>query len=578
MSELAAEMLNDLRFDRPPPVVEWLESNIIFTPRVSPNFPGKFSTQLRPYMREPLENTRDFSIADEVYCWGAQTAKTTTALLKLGYLLHFRPRPILWVMPTEAMGRSWSDTRFHPFVESNPILAAHMPQNKDHWKLLEMQFDRLTMAVVGSNSPAALASRPIAYLICDEVCKFARASKNEASALSLAKQRTKAFGASARRLETSTPTVDRDEFWEDFLLGDQRYFFVPCPHCQGEMLFEHTKERLIWDTEAKDKKSGIWDLNKVQESARYICPHCAGEIRDWHKARMMLGGEWRATNSNALKGQRSYHLNSFYSPDVSFGQIAVEFLKAQSKLFGMQDFLNGWMALPFVEAGSEIEEKHLVARRAEYSLGTVPDGVEVSAIILGADVQQAFTNYVVRAFSANGDSWLLEYGRVAGLDDLVELAAAMRWQIGGREQGITCGLIDSGWQPEHVYRACATAVKRGLRFLPSKGSGEKFVSKPVRTTDIVIGGRTYRNSLLIYSDADFKRLLYIELIRDGRRGWWLPENVGADYTEELLRERMVTVENKRGYEQIVWKRFGANHYADAEKLALVVWEQSRGGA
>jgi hypothetical protein len=47
---------------------------------------------------------------------------------------------------------------------------------------------------------------------------------------------------------------------------------------------------------------------------------------------------------------------------------------------------------------------------------------------------------------------------------------------------------------------------------------------------------------------------------------------GSDYTAELLRERMVTVENSRGYEETIWKRFGPNHHADAEKLALVMWQ------
>jgi len=569
MTSLASECFEDILIRRPPGVVEWVERELEFSHRVSPNMPGRVSTKLRPYMREPMENFADSEITDLTLCWGAQTAKTTTAMLGLSYLMHWRPSPTLWVMPTEAMGRSWAGTRLHPFIEGNPVLAQHMPENHDQFKLLEMQLDRMTMNVVGSNSPAALASRPIAYLFCDEVCKFARASKNEASALALAKQRTKTF-VRPKRVTTSTPTVAVDEFWDEFLLGDQRYYKVPCPHCRGGMLFEHKRETLVWDEDAKDK-DGRWDLNRVNETAHYVCPLCGGDIRDHHKPRMLLAGGWEATNSHAERGHRSYHLNSFYSPDVRFGRMAVEFLKATQQLFGMQDFLNGWLALPFVEEGSEIEEKHLIARRLPYALGTVPEGAEIRSVILGADVQQAFTNYVVRAFAETGESWLIEYGRVAGLEDLVQWAESARWEIGGKSRKIDGGLIDSGWQPEHVYRACVDARRRGISLLPSKGSGERFLAKPVRMTDITVSGRTYRNSLVIYSDGDFKRLLYIETIREGRTPWWIPEGVGLDYTEELLRERMVTVENQRGYEQVVWKRFGANHYADAEKLALVLW-------
>ena len=107
--------------------------------------------------------------------------------------------------------------------------------------------------------------------------------------------------------------------------------------------------------------------------------------------------------------------------------------------------------------------------------------------------------------------------------------------------------------------------------MPSKGSGEKFLTKPVRMTDITIAGRQFTKSLVIYSDNEFKRMLYLDLMRDGKLPWWIPATAGPDYCNELLRERMVTVQNQRGYEETIWKRFGANHYADAEKLALVLW-------
>jgi hypothetical protein len=89
---------------------------------------------------------------------------------------------------------------------------------------------------------------------------------------------------------------------------------------------------------------------------------------------------------------------------------------------------------------------------------------------------------------------------------------------------------------------------------------------------MAIGGRTFRNSLVIYSDNDFKRLLYLDILREQKQPWWFPATTGSDYTAELMRERMIPTENSRGYEQMIWKRFGPNHAADAEKLALVLWQ------
>jgi len=220
-----------------------------------------------------------------------------------------------------------------------------------------------------------------------------------------------------------------------------------------------------------------------------------------------------------------------------------------------------------------VSHTHLTLRQAEYDLGTVPDGIVVQDIVLGADVQQAFVNYVVRAFCENGNSFLLSYGRVSGVDDLVEIGCTSSYRIGGADRKIDIGLVDSGYLPEHVYRACLAAMRRGFRLVPSKGSGEKFLTRPVRSTDIHIGKTTYHDSLIIYSDNDFKRLLYIESIKNQNSKWWIPRTVGSDYTEEMLREHLVTDKLDR----VVWKRFGANHYADAEKLCLVVRYQSRGG-
>jgi hypothetical protein len=147
---------------------------------------------------------------------------------------------------------------------------------------------------------------------------------------------------------------------------------------------------------------------------------------------------------------------------------------------------------------------------------------------------------------------------------VVELSAR-EW--GGRK--IDGGLMDSGYMTERCYTACLLAGERGIEIFPSKGGTEKFTSKPVRTTDIIIGGQTYRDSLILYSDGDFKRMLYIDNIKEGRTPWFIPQNIGRDYLEEMVRERLVPVKTARGYEENVWKRSGANHYADAEKLCLV---------
>jgi len=554
-------------------IVEWSEQELHLTERQS-NMPGQFRTRRTPYMRRPLECFGDPDVTDVILCWGSQVGKTTMIQAGVCWRIVNKPSPMVWVMPNEKLAQSFSETRMIPIFEDSPAVAAEMPSDRRKFKKLEQQFRRCTLAFVGSNSPPNLASRPAGLLLMDEVDKFREETDKETSALLLAENRTKSFDG-ALRVKTSTPTTDQGAIWQAFLTGTQEKFFLPCPHC-GEFV-ELTFAQIKWAQDAKDK-DGVWNLARVNETAYFECPKCGGHWSDGQKIEALQKGEWRATNSAAEPGAVSFHLPSFYAPwrSCTFGAAAVKFLRDKNSANGMRDFRNGFEALPWIEEGSEIEETDIDRRRAEYPLGSVPDGVEVARIILGADVAQAFTNYVVRAFAPTGESWLIDYGRLAGLSDLVAWAEGARWAIGGRERGIEGGLIDSGYQPESVYRACLDARHRKIHFMPSKGSGEKFVSKPVRATDIVIGGRTLPKSLLIYSDNDYKRMLYMDSIRDGRGPWWIPQNVGRDYIDEMLKERTVTRANARGYDETVWKRFGANHYADAEKLALVFYDASRG--
>jgi phage terminase large subunit GpA-like protein len=50
---------------------------------------------------------------------------------------------------------------------------------------------------------------------------------------------------------------------------------------------------VVWDKEAK-RGDGSWDLDRVERSARFRCPHCAGDILDAHKTWMNRNGIWKS--------------------------------------------------------------------------------------------------------------------------------------------------------------------------------------------------------------------------------------------------------------------------------------------
>jgi len=247
---LTAEIIRSLRDVFAPidtrEVWQWAEDEVVLT-RMQTETPGPYSTLLTPYAREPMNCFADPRVSDLALCFGSQTSKTTTIMIGTAWRLVNNPCPTIWVMPSESLARSFSENRWQPMVKDCAKLAALKSRSTHRFKNLEQQFEDATLTFVGSNSPSNLASRPAGLLLMDEVDKMAEASGKESSAVALAENRTKSF-TNALRVKTSTPTTEEGEIWQAFLAGDQRFYFVPCPHC-GE------RQRLLWSQVKWDEKA-----------------------------------------------------------------------------------------------------------------------------------------------------------------------------------------------------------------------------------------------------------------------------------------------------------------------------------
>lgn len=541
-------------------VWQWAEEEVSLSLRQTES-PGPYSTLMTPYVREVLQCFRDERVSDLVLCWGTQTAKTLTSMVGAAWRIVNRPSPALWVMPNEDLAASFSETRWMPLVEDCAPLAAKRHPNQRKFTKLAQDFMQSTLHFVGSNSPANLASRPISFLVLDETDKYATHSKQgtEAGALHLAENRTKSF-ANPLRVKTSTPTVDDGTIWSEFLLTDQRYYFLPCPHCAKLFRFEWSGVR--WDQAARGA-NGVWDLVRVRISARYECPHCAGEINDGHKSRMLRDGKWIATNDGADGGRRGYHLNSLYAPwkSCSFGALAVRFLQAQSDRSLLQDFMNSTLALPWVDQVERVRDEDVLQLRGKYSIGTIP--VEPALVILTADPGEKETHWAVHALAPNGELFLVDYGKVIAITDLLQLLKEKQYvDCTGKLHGIHTGIVDSGYQTEIVYRVCNFSPWN-QRLYPSRG--------------VDAGGKPWNMSqvhghpqllLYVYSDFVLKSSYYLDRIAKRLPPLYhLPENVGQEFIAGISGQALVRLRGKGR----AFRKLAFDHYGDCGKLAVLAW-------
>jgi hypothetical protein len=535
-----------------PGVVAWAESNLKLSERIT-NKPGSYLTQRTPYVREVLECFADERVRRLALVWGAQTSKTTAIIVGMAYKLDVSPAPCLWVMPSTHLARSFSETRWMPLIDQNPTLARHKQADPDKYRLLEQHFDRMSVWFTGSNSPASLSSRSIAALCMDELDKFPAKGGKESAPLQLAEARVATYPQHII-VTTSTPTYEDGAIWTEWLKGDQRKYFVPCLGC-GEawsLEWEHIK----WDETAKQEEG--WNMERVAATARCVCPACGHAHEEADKQEMLERGEWRPTDFAAEPGRRSYHLSSLYAPWRKWADLAVKFLQDREAPGGLQDFYNRELAIPWKVEGSRITTAMIRERidaSPKYLLGQPPsDGV--LARLMAVDVQQTELWWLVRQLHEDGSSYLVQYGSALGWGGLSEKF---------RELGCQWGIVDAGYAAKATSGVYNFVFGTAGKFCAAFGRTKKHNSslKPWETGELQIDGtRTIRQ--MRFDALLWQERLYHDVLRDGRVPWYLPRDLAKDYVSQMQNEALVDDKDEKK-----WQRFGPNHLADCEKMALV---------
>lgn len=443
---------------------------------------GPVSWSGREFCIEPLDCFADPAVTDVVCCFGSQIGKTVLIMCGIAYLLDCDPCGILWVMPEKDSARSFSQSRWMPFVELNKKLSPLIPRGKQRhrWSNMNQQVGGVWVNFVGSNSRSGLASRPKRVVVLDEMDKFPPETRGgEAGAINLAEQRVK-DAAFPKRIKTSTPSTEDGPGWVQFLKGDQRRYLVPCPHCRKGVFLSWLKGQsklkpdprdayITWDQGAK-LSDNSWDLDRVVSSARCVCPHCQGDIEERHKTMIMRDSVWVPTAS-APASFRSFHLPSIYasSPSTTLGLLARQWLMDLRSLEGVQGFVNGMLAEPW-------DSQHEREERTEVILVGEQPAMVGAVRVMSVDAQrgQPAFYWVCREWDpANNNSRRVGFGTCDSWNELDAVQARMK------VEPHHC-VVDSGdgvMQPE-IFRQCLARGKRVPRrtgkplhvgWMPAKG-------------------------------------------------------------------------------------------------------------
>ncbi len=556
----------------PRTVTQWAEDEVVLTVRTQS--PGPFSMGRIPYFRKPLDDFGRIYIKRITIVAGTQTGKTTTITIGVCYRIKNNALDILWVMPSEDLAQSFSETRFQPTLAGIACLQEEMPEDKNKFKNLEMQFAKCVLNFVGSNSPADLSSRPTGIVVLDETDKLSHGNKKEASAVFLSENRVKSFD-DPLIVKTSTPTVPEGEIWTAFLEGNQQYLHIECPNCK--QLIRLLWDQVKWDQEARSPE-GEWDKSKVKESAHYVCQKCGGKMNDADKisaVSKVTDENWIAANPKAAKGDVSYHVSSLYSLQNSctFGELALQFLRSKKALTGLRDFINSYLAEPFIE--DERNSTPSEAKVGDYNLGDEwPDEFRRSLV---ADVQQQHFWATIRSFSKSGDSRLVWAEKVETYNDI----RSVQTRLGVKDEHV---FLDCAYDPQRVFAECC---KYGWQcFLGSDSpwfetevGGRKTKQVYARGTDGIPGIGTsamkYRRvKVWRWSSPSVQDMLAtLKRGEDTTISWTIARDTSDEYRKQISnkikREKINPVTGKKKWE---WLNIGKknDHFWDCESMQVVV--------
>ncbi len=429
-------------------ISQWADEYRTLSPKAAAE-PGRWRTERTPYLREIMDALSPHTSTQRIiFMKGAQIGGTEAGNNWIGYVIHLSPAPMMAVSPTTELAKRNSKQRIDPLIEDCAALKERVKpaRSRDSGNtVLSKDFPGGVLVMTGANSAVGLRSMPARYLFMDEVDGYPGDIEGEGDPIVLAERRSATFQTRRKIFLVSTPTLKGlSRINREFEQTDQRYYQVPCPHCQHFQALRFGQLR--------------WEEGCPVDVA-YQCESCDELIAEHHKTDLLANGKWVATNDNPQQRHTvGYHLSSLYSPIGWFSWSDAANLYEQAKAHPelMKSFVNTVLGEPYEEEHDAPDWEVLYQRREAYPQGIVPiGGLFLTA---GVDIQKDRIECEVTAWSRDKQSFSVHYAVLAGDTARSEvwrqLALLLQkdWpHASGHTLPIRVMAVDSGYATQDVY-------------------------------------------------------------------------------------------------------------------------------
>lgn len=531
---------------------------------------GPFNKDYAPYMLRIFRCFLDPRIHKITLMFSTQLGKSFMIDTIIGYLIHVRPCPILYVLPNGKFIETYSTTKLKSLLEDTKVLRPLVQKAKPGQAGTKVDMIKFSngrkkgfLNLVSAGSVSGLSGKTTPKVFMDEVSKFPIDLQNQGSSIDLAERRAGAYEEDVSIVLASSPQYSGScNIEKNYLEGSQEHYHVPCPHCNEKFVF--STNQLKWDKKEKNGNT----IHLTDKTTRIECPHCKGYILDIHKPKMLINGEWIADNPDAPEDHVSFQLGIYYSPWTKFHRVAEQFISKSKTEEGLKAFTNMYEGLPF-KPRTDQPSWTIIKNRAEpYPMLVAPRGV--CFLTASVDVQTAKGGRLCVAIYGWGrgeECWLIYYGEIhSGSDGLLkwdELDDLLNTPIKTAE-GIQVPLlgvaVDSsdGAKTLEVYDYCRP--RKGKGYIPIKGSNN--ATAPVisagKKQEVDARGNPLKGAIDLYHIGTHivKSTLYDRLRNNtpGTNGYiHFYSSMDAEFFKMLVSEKLVTTYEK-GVPTLKWEK------------------------
>ena len=552
-------------------VSEWADTYRMLSSGVSAE-PGRWRTDRAPYQKEIMDAFTQLGVKTVIVKSASQIGKSDIMNNVIGRFAHIDPAAIMMIQPTIDMAEDYSKSRIAPMLKDTKALNNlffDVKSRDSNNTILSKLFPGGRLIMCGANSPAGLASRPVRVLLADEVDRFPDSAGTEGDPVDLAAKRMTTFWNRVMGL-FSTPTNEGSSRIEtEYIAGTQEEWQHQCPKCEEYHLVTHRD--IVEKHEEIQNKNGT--KGYIVISVKWRCPDCGYEFSETEMKNTKQ--KYIAQNASALKnGVRSFFVNCFASPWISWQEVIKEWLEAKGDPEREKVVMNTRFGETYRQIG-KFEDENIFLKRKEMYEAELPEGVLL--LTAAVDTQDNRLEYEICGWGEGEENWGIKKGMILGIPDSQQVWDELDQQLdrtyhfkNGNGLIVARTFIDSGGHyAKEVYKYCRKNFAKG-RFA-IKGHSSPGVALIHKISKV----KEYGIPLILLGTDSGKQYVMdrLSIENPGVKYFHFP----LDY-EQNADSSIAEILWNRGYDSIYFKGLIAEQLKPRKKNGVIhmVWENIAG--